>query len=70
MAASSPVFFQQQRAFTSMLQYGATGRTRTGTTEVEGFSYHYSFHYQFPVCGLDYTLTICQQCMSTTLLAT
>jgi hypothetical protein len=26
--------------------FGAPSRTRTGTPESEGFSYHYSFHYQ------------------------
>jgi len=25
---------------------------------LDRFSYHYSFHYQLPVCGLDYTFTI------------
>ena len=44
---------------TAPINYGAPSRSRTGTPESEGFSYHYSFHYQLlTVCGLDYTFTV------------
>ena len=48
-----------QLNLTILFIYGAPSRTRTGTPESEGFSYHYSFHYQLlTVCGLDYTFTV------------
>ena len=51
--------YKARRAtYTTGAEVGASGGIRTLKAFADRFSYHYSFHYQLPVCGLDYTFII------------